>query len=255
MKRIILFLITLFVSTSMVHAQTPGDISIGAAPSVTSIPVGGTAIISTTMSNTGFDTIPVGALQVSVSFPIGYYKPDASNPPTGTNASFFTWTFLAPDTWTGENNTAIAAGQSVYADFPVTGVAITPSDQQTNLSIGATPSTSWSDNNPTNNNTLIAIGVIAPTCTTPAAPTMSASTTIKSGSNTSISASCVSPATMAWTAGTTGSISPLPVSPTATTTYSATCTSGTCVSNAASTTVTVTIAPVCQAGTVAPSVF
>lgn len=176
MKQIIILLITLFASTSMVFAQTTGDVSIGATLDKTTIPVGGTATMSTTISNAGFSSIPVGALQVSVSFPITYYQPNGSTPPTGTNASFFTWTFMAPDTWVGENNTAIGVGQSVIANFPVTGVAVTPSAQTTGFSVGATPTTSWSDINPVNNNTSISLSVTAPvaslSCTTNAiAPT------------------------------------------------------------------------------------
>lgn len=76
-------------------------------------------------------------------------------------------------------------------------------------------------------------------CTAPSAPTVSASpTTITSGSNATLTASGCSGGTITWSSG-LGTGTSKVVSPTTTTTYSATCTIGGCTSSAANVTVTV----------------
>ncbi|MEO6843917.1 MAG: carbohydrate-binding protein [Ginsengibacter sp.] len=77
------------------------------------------------------------------------------------------------------------------------------------------------------------------TCTPPVAPSLSASpSSITSGSSSTLSASGCSGGTVSWSDG-LGTGTSKTVSPTSTTTYTATCSIGGCTSNAASVTITV----------------
>lgn len=257
MKKIFMFAVLLILSSSAFAQFDPGITGANIAP--TSIAVGSTGVLNIYFDNSqvGVSTTPspVNTITIQIS-PITNYM-SLPNPPTTTGPNNFTWTSDGSGGWTGVNNVPMGAVTNQIFTVDVKGIALTTS--------GAVPiNVEVYPNNPDvatggqlqdntlNNSQQPKVSIIAPTCTTPAAPTMSANVTITKGSSTTISASCISPATLTWTAGASGTISPLTVSPTGTTTYTATCTSGTCVSNAAGTTVTVST---CNAGTVAPSVF
>jgi hypothetical protein len=258
MKKIFMFAIALMFSSSVFAQYNPAISSTNIAPTTIAVGQTGKLFFEIANSQVGVKTTPAPANTITIQISPQTTYMTMPNPPSTTGTEYFTWSPDGSGGWTGVNNVPLGAIQQ-YWSADVVGVKITPSATPINVeTLPNNPDVAMGgqlEDNTADNGKQPTVTISAPICTTPAAPTMSASTTIISGSNTSISASCVSPATMAWTAGTTGSISPLIVSPTTTTTYSATCTSGTCVSNAASTTVTVTAAPLCKAGTVAPSVF
>jgi hypothetical protein len=258
MKKIFLFAIVLMLSSSVFAQFDPGINSGFNQPTTLAVGATGKTVFFFDNAQVGLNTTPapVGTITIQISPQTKYMT--MPNAPTTTGPNNFNWTPDGSGGWTGVNNVPMGAIDQSYS-VDLVGVSVTPGVTPVNIEVlPNNPDVAMGgqlQDNILNNSKQPTVTIIAASCTTPVAPTMSASTTINSGSSTSISASCVSPATLAWTAGTTGSTSPLIVSPTNTTTYSATCTSGTCVSNATSTTVTVMAAPVCKAGTVAPSVF
>ena len=125
------------------------DVGISGGFFASTISVDDESELQVIFTNNSFDTAidPFGAY-VQLDFPTtGEYSAPA-NPPTGSGASNFNWSFTAPNIWIGLVNTSIPPLSSHEITFTVVGENITdntPTILFTDLSFG-------SDNDPQNNN-------------------------------------------------------------------------------------------------------
>lgn len=122
MKRILFFyIVAFFASMTLVFGQSAG---VGASISPSSIPVGGTAVMTIEAGVVpGTGTYGPGDLILTISVPNTFYT--ATTAPTGGS---YTWAFDGVNTWTGTLNATISGTETISLNL--TGVAVTTAGAQ-----------------------------------------------------------------------------------------------------------------------------
>jgi hypothetical protein len=165
MKKIITFILISFCLTTATFAQLaePGVIGGNFVPST--ILVGGTSILTIQFANSGFDPIPAGSIELTISTAYDYYTTDGSTVPDGVGADLFTWSYLANDTWRGTNTNAISAFDGGDVTLQVTGNNASLILEKTTINVQIVSDFASFFNNSGNDN--IKIGVLVTTSQLP----------------------------------------------------------------------------------------
>jgi hypothetical protein len=150
-KIIILIGLWCFLS-STICAQFADPAVTGANLVPNSINVGQTSTLTVSFSNTGFSLIPAGSIELTISTTSAYYTTDGTTVPNGVGGALFNWVYLGIDTWRGTNINAIPAFGGGDITLQVTGNAVAPSFEVTNINIQPVNNFGSFANAPSNDN-------------------------------------------------------------------------------------------------------
>ena len=128
-----------------------------------SIKVGETSTLTISFANSGFDPIPAQSVELTISSAFEYYLME-SNPPGGLGGAMFSWVYLGTDVWRGTNINAIPAFGGGDIIVQVTGVAVSPAFEATNINIQPVANLNQFENAPGNDNLQPELRVTAATC-------------------------------------------------------------------------------------------
>ena len=152
MKKIINLIGLWCLLSSTVLAQFADPAVTGANFVPNSINVGQTSTLTISFSNTGFSDIPAGSIELTISTASTYYTTDGTTVPSGTGGALFNWVYLGVDTWRGTNINAIPAFGGGDITLQVTGNAVAPSFEVTNINVQPVNSFGSFANAPSNDN-------------------------------------------------------------------------------------------------------
>ena len=167
MKNTILTIFATLLLHSTLMAQFADPALGGADYAPDPFTVGSTSTLTISWSNSGSSTIPIGSVEVVVSFPNAFYETDGVTPPTGSAASAFDWVHQSTaggDTWVGTLNTLVAAFGGGEIIFTVTGVAPTSAPETTTIFTQPIADFASFNDAPGNNNLTPAAEVIDIAC-------------------------------------------------------------------------------------------
>jgi len=139
MKRFILTIFAFMMGLTIVFAQFADPAVTGVAFSSTQIAKGQTALLTVSFANTGSTTIPINAIELTISTAYSYYTSDNNTAPVGSGAVLFNWIHIGTiglaDVWQGSNKVAIGAFEGGDVLLTVTGNAVSPSFETTNINV------------------------------------------------------------------------------------------------------------------------
>jgi len=153
------------VSTPVTTGAEPAILSASCSPE--EIEVGQTSTLTINFINNG-STIPANSIEVLIGTANNFYTSDGTTAPTGAAASLFDWQYLGPDAWLGINNTAINTNEGGVITMEVTGTAVSPSAQITNVSVQPFANLGAFSNDENNDNAQPSLHIkeaTMPTCT------------------------------------------------------------------------------------------
>jgi len=155
MKRFILIFFALVTGITSVFAQFADPAVTGASFSPDQINTGQTTLLTVSFSNTGSTPIPVNSIEITISTAFNYYTTDSSMAPTGPGAILFNWTHFgttgSEDVWRGTNKVEIGAFVGEDILLTVTGNAVSPGFETTNINVQPTSNFNKFLDSPTNN--------------------------------------------------------------------------------------------------------
>jgi len=139
MKRFILTIFAFTIGLTIAFAQFADPAVTGATFSSNQINIGQTTLLTVSFANTGSTPIPVNSIEITISTAFSYYTTDSSTAPTGPGVVLFNWThFGTPgtaDVWQGTNKVVIGALGGGNIVFLVTGNAVSPGFEATNINV------------------------------------------------------------------------------------------------------------------------
>ena len=123
--------------------------------------VGQKAVLSISFANSGSTPIPANSIELTISTAKDYYKSDGTTAPSGAGGALFTWTYVGADVWRGTNSSAVPAFGGGIITLSVSGIAISPSFETTNVNVQPVANFGAFNNAATNDNLQPKLRVIA----------------------------------------------------------------------------------------------
>jgi hypothetical protein len=152
MKNIILSFLFFLLTLTNVVAQYAEPAVTGANFVPGTVDVGQTALLTISFANSGSTPIPAGSIELTISTANNYYSTNGTTAPSGVGGALFTWVYLGPDTWRGSNTAAIPAFGGGNVTLQVTGTALSPGFEVTNINVQPVSNFAAFNDSPNNNN-------------------------------------------------------------------------------------------------------
>ena len=156
MKKFILTIFAFIMGLTVVFAQFADPAVTGASFSSMQIAKGQTTLLTVSFANTGSTTIPINSIELTISTAYSYYASNINTAPVGSGAVLFDWIHIGTiglaDVWRGSNNVAIEAFLGGDILLTVTGNAVSPSFETTNINVQPVNSFNTFFDSPVNNN-------------------------------------------------------------------------------------------------------
>jgi len=152
MKNIILSFLFFLLTLTNVVAQFAEPAVTGANFVPGNVDVGQTALLTISFANSGSTPIPAGSIELTISTANNYYSTNGTTVPSGTGGALFTWVYLGPDTWRGSNTNAIPAFGGGNVTLQVSGTALSPGFEVTNINVQPVNNFAAFTDSPNNNN-------------------------------------------------------------------------------------------------------
>jgi hypothetical protein len=152
MKNIILSFLFFLLTLTNVAAQFAEPAVTGANFVPGNIDVGQNALLTISFANSGSTPIPAGSIELTISTASNYYSTNGTTAPAGSGGALFTWTYLGVDTWRGSNTNAIPAFGGGAVTLQVSGIALSPGFEVTNINVQPVSNFAAFTDSPNNNN-------------------------------------------------------------------------------------------------------
>ena len=152
MKNIILSFLFFLLTLTNVVAQFAEPAVTGANFVPGNVDVGQTALLTISFANSGSTPIPAGSIELTISTAGNYYSTNGTTAPSGSGGALFTWTYLGADTWRGSNTNAIPAFGGGAITLQVSGTALSPGFEVTNINVQPVSNFTAFTDSPNNNN-------------------------------------------------------------------------------------------------------
>jgi hypothetical protein len=152
MKHLILSFGILIISLSTALGQYAEPAVTGANYVPGQIEQGQVSVLTVSFANSGSSAIPASSIQLTISTAKNYYKSDGVTVPGGAGGALFSWAYLGSDVWRGTNTNPIPAFSGGEIKLTVTGVAVSPSYETTNINVQPVANFSAFTDSPNNNN-------------------------------------------------------------------------------------------------------
>lgn len=149
-KYFLIWVLVAFGYTANAQYAEPAVSGANFIPNTTT--VGSESDLKISFANSGSTSIPLNAIELTISTPSTYYKTDGTTLPTGAGAALFTWTYLGNDIWRGTNKVVIPAFAGGDIMLMVKGILASTTFETTNINVQPVSNFSAFADSPSNNN-------------------------------------------------------------------------------------------------------